>query len=122
MIMLKHAETRHAGDAPLLNESDDVKGVFVLKNHIRLFPRLDFPVRKLIVTTNVGIRLLFGLLGAQHLRLLAQPQSPVKYEVASIRRSKSGDPRRHEMEFLPGGRFRSMNIPFFQVLATAYNI
>jgi len=79
-------------------------------------------VRKLILTVNVGIRLLLGLLGAQHLRLLAQPQSPIKYEVASIRRSKSGDPRRHEMEFLPGGRFRSMNIPFFQVLATAYNI
>lgn len=46
----------------------------------------------------------------------------VKYEAASIKPSKSIDRRRFGMEFLPGGRFRSTNMPFLPVLATAYNI
>jgi uncharacterized protein (TIGR03435 family) len=56
------------------------------------------------------------------LRIAFLQTSSVKCEVASIKPAKSSDPRRREMEFLPGGRFRATNIPFFQVLATAYNI
>jgi uncharacterized protein (TIGR03435 family) len=44
------------------------------------------------------------------------------FETASIKLSKPGDPRRPSMEFLPGGRFRSIHIPLLPVLATAYNV
>jgi uncharacterized protein (TIGR03435 family) len=57
-----------------------------------------------------------------------QPQYPrqgapgVKFEVASIKPTLPGDRRRPAMEFLAGGRFRAINTPLFQVLATAYNV
>ena len=56
--------------------------------------------------------------------VLAQPQAPapVPFEAASIKIFKPGGPQRFGMEFLPGGRFRSIAVPLFAVLATAYNI
>jgi uncharacterized protein (TIGR03435 family) len=44
------------------------------------------------------------------------------FETASIKLSKPGDLQRPSMEFLPGGRFRSIHIPLLPVLATAYNL
>jgi hypothetical protein len=57
-------------------------------------------------------------------RVLAQTQAPapVPFEVASIKVFKPRGPQRFGMEFLPGGRFRSIAVPLFAVLATAYNI
>ena len=53
---------------------------------------------------------------------LAAQVPAVRYEAASIKPSKAGGARRLWMEFLPGGRFRSMNTPLLPVLATAYNV
>ncbi len=56
-------------------------------------------------------------------RQRAQPEGRgARYEVASIKPSRPTDPRRHGMEYLPGGYFRSTNMPLLPVLATAYNI
>ena len=48
--------------------------------------------------------------------------SAAGYEAASIKPSMRGDRRRPSLEFLPGGRFRSTNMPLLPVLGTAYNI
>ena len=55
--------------------------------------------------------------------LLAQERPiGVKCEVASIKPATARGPQRPAMEFLPGGRFRGVNVPFFQVVATAYSV
>jgi uncharacterized protein (TIGR03435 family) len=45
-----------------------------------------------------------------------------EFEAVSIKPSQPGDTRRPSMEFLPGGRFRSLHMPLLPVLATAYNV
>jgi len=49
-------------------------------------------------------------------------QSSAAFEVASVKPAKPNDPRRPLIEFLPGGRFRAVNMPFVAILATAYNL
>lgn len=53
---------------------------------------------------------------------LAAQGPTLKYDVVSIKSTNPGDSRRPGMEFLPGGRFRAVKTPFFQVLATAFDI
>jgi uncharacterized protein (TIGR03435 family) len=50
------------------------------------------------------------------------PPARVAYEAASVKPSNPKDPRRVPMEFLPGGRFRTANMPLFAIVATAYNV
>lgn len=52
----------------------------------------------------------------------AQSDPQVPFDAASIKPSRPGDARRPTMEFLPGGRFRSTNMPLLAILATAYNV
>jgi hypothetical protein len=104
-------------------ETSELQGDSALKPDIRTRALMTPPLWVLITVFNLGITLLFWLIGSLYSQLLAQVQAPaVKYEVAAIKLTKSNDPRRRGMEFLPGGRFRSTNTPLFQVLATAYNI
>jgi uncharacterized protein (TIGR03435 family) len=84
----------------------------------------DFRMKLRILAAGAGAACLAALIGPLHLaQLRAQSQtSSAGYEAASIKRSTPDGPRRGGMEFLPGGRFRSTNMPFLMVLGTAYGI
>ena len=68
------------------------------------------------VTARLPAALLIAALPAPHAAAQA-----AGYEAASIKRS-TGEARRRGIEFLPGGRFRSMAMPLLPVLGIAYNI
>ncbi len=69
----------------------------------------------------IGLLVLFGSLDPRQLG--AQSRAPsVGYDAASIKRSATGGPGRGGIEFLPGGRFRSVKMPFVMVLGVAYDI
>jgi uncharacterized protein (TIGR03435 family) len=70
----------------------------------------------------IGLAVLIGALNASVVRSQSHASPRIAFEVASIRPSKPNDPRRSGMEFLPGGRFRSANMPLLPILATAYNV
>jgi uncharacterized protein (TIGR03435 family) len=77
---------------------------------------------KMLVSVIAAASLLgsFGFLCLPKLR--AQSQTPAGYEVASIKRSHSIDPRSRGIEFPPGGRFQSTGMPFLMVFGIAYNV
>jgi len=48
--------------------------------------------------------------------------STPKFEVASVRLNRSPDPGKALMQFLPGGRFVTTNIPLIRVIAVAWDL
>jgi uncharacterized protein (TIGR03435 family) len=50
------------------------------------------------------------------------PPPRIAFEAATVKPSDPKNPRRFGMEFLPGGRFRTANMPLFAIVATAYNV
>jgi uncharacterized protein (TIGR03435 family) len=73
------------------------------------------------VRARVLILVLAGI-SAPHIWAQPAASTGIAFEAASIRQSKPGDSRRPLMEFLPGGRFRTVNTPFIAILGTAYNV
>jgi len=75
---------------------------------------LDF-AKRLLPATAGAAAITMGIAQSQVAR-------PPAFEVASVRASKTEDFRRIGMQFLPGGRFVTTNLPVLFVIATAYNV
>jgi uncharacterized protein (TIGR03435 family) len=86
--------------------------------------KVNFSMKPLILASSLGPAGLPMLIGALYpVQIRGQSlTSSVGYELASVKRSTSNDPQRHGIEFLPGGRFRSINMPLLIVFGIAYNI
>jgi bla regulator protein blaR1 len=48
--------------------------------------------------------------------------SPLKFEITSVRPNNSPDPDKALVQFLPGGRFVSTNVPLIKVVAAAWGL
>jgi uncharacterized protein (TIGR03435 family) len=62
------------------------------------------------------------VIGTLNVMPLLRAQSAGKYDVVSIKPHASGDRSGEPPHFLPGGEFRSVNVPLFVVIAFAYNV
>ena len=62
------------------------------------------------------------VMGAPNVMLLLRAQSTGKYDVVSIKPHPQGDRAGMFPQFLPGGEFKSINIPLLIVIAFAYNV
>jgi uncharacterized protein (TIGR03435 family) len=67
----------------------------------------------------VGITSVASIAFAQ---LQTEKTSTPKFEVTSVRPNKSPDPAKALVQFLPGGRFVSTNVPLIRVIAAAWGL
>jgi uncharacterized protein (TIGR03435 family) len=67
----------------------------------------------------IGIGLVASIAFAQS---QAEKTSATKFEVTSVRPNKSMDPAKALVQFLPGGRFVSTNVPLIRVIAAAWGL
>ena len=86
-----------------------------MKNHVSK----SSAVRKMELTSAT---LLAIVMGAPNVMLSLRAQSTGKYDVVSIKPHPQGDRAGMFPQFLPGGEFKSINIPLLIVIAFAYNV
>jgi uncharacterized protein (TIGR03435 family) len=90
----------------------------------RMERKMDFARKGLLAAAGLAAvagPVVIGMMEAPALRAQPQPTQRLAFEVASVRLTKSPDPRRRSLQFLPGGRFVA-SVPLWAVISTAYGL
>ena len=74
-----------------------------------------------VAISTVIVPLWIGFVNAPQLRAQSQRGEPLRFEVASVKPNKSNS-RQSGLQFLPGGRFSTLNIPLQIIIAVAYDV